>query len=371
MPFLPLELELWGVSVSMIGYIFCMYSVAVIIGSPIVGKLMTTIGRRKILIFGLSFMGLAMIGFGTIPFSNSTFILTLLAFFFRFCQGIASCSIQTTSYAIVSMTFPDEQEKYIALIETAVGVGLILGPVMGSSIYAFFGFSATFFLIGSVFLILTPILYNLIPNSIDQKDHIVETEIEKRIHEYEDHQLEHDKNKVSFCKLLSTRKFIIASMGGMMANFMYCYMEPVLAFRLNEFEISQFSVGMFFSIQPISYIVLSFSISWFTKNYANRGLIMLGALLCSFAMLFVGPSHYFPNKIYLMGLGQLFIGGFGLFLMVPVIPEMINAGTKYYPGRIIELTDISAGVFNSGLGMGQVIGPIFGSYVTQFTDFRT
>ena len=62
-PFLPLELELWGVSVSMIGYIFCMYSVAVIIGSPIVGKLMTTIGRRKILIFGLSFMGLAMIGF--------------------------------------------------------------------------------------------------------------------------------------------------------------------------------------------------------------------------------------------------------------------------------------------------------------------
>ncbi len=72
-----------------------------------------------------------------------------------------------------------------------------------------------------------------------------------------------------------------------------------------------------------------------------------------------------------MGIGQLFIGGFGLFLMVPVIPEMINAGSKYYPSKIIELTDISAGVFNSGLGIGQVVGPIFGSYVTQATDFRT
>lgn len=56
--------------------------------------------------------------------------------------------------------------------------------------------------------------------------------------------------------------------------------------------------------------------------------------------------------------------------MVPVIPEMINAGSKHYPGRIIELTDISAGVFNSGLGLGQVIGPILGSYLTKATDFR-
>jgi MFS family permease len=98
---------------------------------------------------------------------------------------------------------------------------------------------------------------------------------------------------------------------------------------------------------------------------------MMGALLSSFSMLLIGPSHYLPNELYLMGLGQLCIGGFGLFLMVPVIPEMISAGNKLYPGKLIEVTDVSAGVFNSGLGVGQVIGPIFGSYVTQATDFRT
>jgi len=57
--------------------------------------------------------------------------------------------------------------------------------------------------------------------------------------------------------------------------------------------------------------------------------------------------------------------------MVPVIPEMITAASGYYPGRIIEVTDISAGVFNSGLGIGQVLGPIFGSYITKATNFRT
>jgi len=204
------------------------------------------------------------------------------------------------------MTFPDDQERYIALIETAVGVGLILGPVIGSSVYAFFGFSMTFFVIGGAFLLLTPMLYFLIPSSIDLKDEEMETDVEKRLHIYEEtHTNRNIKTKVSFSKLIFTRRFFLAAMGGMMANFMYCYMEPVLAFRISEFEVSNFAVGMFFSIQPISYIIVSFTISWFTKIYANRGLIMIGALFSSFSMLLVGPSNYLPNELYLMGLGQL------------------------------------------------------------------
>lgn len=204
------------------------------------------------------------------------------------------------------MEFPNEQEKYIALIETAVGVGLILGPVLGSAIYAFAGFSSTFFIIGGVFLILTPILFCLLPDSIDRTDNPVETDVEKRLHQYEDSRpIESLGTKVSFKKLLSIRRFLLASMGGMMANILYCFMEPVLAFRLSEFDISSFQIGMFFSIQPISYIILSFSISWFTKMYSNRGLIMIGAVLCGFSMFLVGPSHRLPNALYLMGLGQL------------------------------------------------------------------
>lgn len=244
---------------------------------------------------------------------------------------------------------------------------------MGSSIYAMSGFTMTFFLIGGIFACLTPILYVLIPDSIDKKEgpH-VETDSERAIHTYEEaHSRDMAKGKISILKLLCTRKFLLAAMGGMMSLFMYCYMEPVLAFRIEEFDISAFGVGMFFSIQPISYILVSFTISWFTKLYANRALIIVGGVLCAFSMSLVGPSHYLPNELFFMALGQLCIGGFGLFLMVPVIPEMISAGSRYYPNRLVEITDISAGVFNCGLGIGQVIGPIFGSYATKATDFRT
>ena len=67
-----------------------MYSVAVIIGSPIVGKVMTTMGRKFILVGGLCSMGLSMIGFGLTPLAPSLSLFTILAFIFRFLQGWSS-----------------------------------------------------------------------------------------------------------------------------------------------------------------------------------------------------------------------------------------------------------------------------------------
>ena len=90
MPFLPLELKQWGIDISVIGYIFCMYSVAVIFGSPIVGRIMTNMGRKFILIGGVCSMGLSMIGFGLTPLSPSILMFTILAFVFRFLQGMSS-----------------------------------------------------------------------------------------------------------------------------------------------------------------------------------------------------------------------------------------------------------------------------------------
>jgi MFS family permease len=147
-------------------------------------------------------------------------------------------------------------------------------------------------------------------------------------------------------------------------------MEPVLAFRLEEFNISPVYIGTFFSIQPVSYSLLSFAITWFTEKYANRGLLMIGALTSGLSMFLVGPSHMLPNDLNLMGLGQLCIGATGLFMMVPSIPEMIRAASLNYPKRIIELTDMSAGVFNCCLGIGMVVAPIFGSIMTKEYDFR-
>ena len=46
-PFLPIELDHKGIDKSWFGYIFSMYSIAVISGSPLVGYLLTKFKRRN------------------------------------------------------------------------------------------------------------------------------------------------------------------------------------------------------------------------------------------------------------------------------------------------------------------------------------
>ena len=57
-------------------------------------------------------------------------------------------------------------------------------------------------------------------------------------------------------------------------------------------------------------------------------------------------------------------------MMVPTLPEMIDSVIHKFPEQDSKVTDITAGVFNSFLGLGQVIGPIYGSYITANFDFR-
>ena len=63
-PFLPVEYERRGLSSQVTGYIFAIYSVAVIIGSPFIGHMMQKTGRRCLISTGLMLMGLSFIAFG-------------------------------------------------------------------------------------------------------------------------------------------------------------------------------------------------------------------------------------------------------------------------------------------------------------------
>ena len=50
---------------------------------------------------------------------------------------------------------------------------------------------------------------------------------------------------------------------------------------------------------------------------------------------------------------------------------MIRQGRKLYPGQIEKISDLCAGIFNSTLGIGQILGPLYGSNVKEFLGFRT
>ena len=77
-PFLPIEVENKNIEPSWIGYIFSIYPVAVVIGSPLVEKMAHCFGRRNVVILGMLLMGTSFILFGQLhKFDNKNHFLAM------------------------------------------------------------------------------------------------------------------------------------------------------------------------------------------------------------------------------------------------------------------------------------------------------
>ena len=71
-----------------------------------------------------------------------------------------------------------------------------------------------------------------------------------------------------------------------------------------------------------------------------------------------------------MMVGQALRGIFDPFCLIPSLPEMIDAVVPLYPKSMEpEINDAASGIFNMFLGIGQITGPLFGSFMVNQYDF--
>ena len=87
------------------------------------------------------------------------------------------------------------------------------------------------------------------------------------------------------------------------------------------------------------------------------------------ALLITGHS-LLPSSAFLTAMGLLLNGMVAALFLVPILPEMIRSVRLMYAGKEDELTDVSSGVFNCFLGIGQVISPIWSTNMTAAFGFR-
>ena len=153
-PFLPLEFETKGISDYYIGLIFAIYSVAVVIISPVIGMIVSKLGTTNLISGGIAIMGLSFVCFGFVEFLETQLSILTLGFVLRFIQGASSAFVQTTCYSIATNDFPEKKEMIVGWVEAMTGLGLIVGPIIGSTLYSFFGYSYTFFSYGAFLVIL-------------------------------------------------------------------------------------------------------------------------------------------------------------------------------------------------------------------------
>ena len=149
-PFLPTVLDNKDVSSIWTGIIFASYAFAATIVSILTGKILEKAGHKNVITIGAFLMCAAIVSFGFVDDIDDKTLLISICVLLRICQGTAAGMINTSCYSFVSTAFPDNIESLISIMESFVGVGCTMGPVLGSFIYSSLGFGATFWVFGGL-----------------------------------------------------------------------------------------------------------------------------------------------------------------------------------------------------------------------------
>jgi MFS family permease len=84
--------------------------------------------------------------------------------------GIASSMLNIATYSLASLIWPKEVHAKVAMLEAFSGVGLILGPLMGSAIYTWLGFKMSFIVMGVALLPLAFVIYCFLRSKTIKED---------------------------------------------------------------------------------------------------------------------------------------------------------------------------------------------------------
>ena len=120
----------------LIGFIFSIDPIMGVPTSLFLGKYMNIIGRKFLLAFGmiLGSFGLILIALVEPSSNESALSLSISS---RILAGIGAGCSMTAGPAILISENPNQVDKVISYFEAASGMGLMLGPLLGSLFYMF------------------------------------------------------------------------------------------------------------------------------------------------------------------------------------------------------------------------------------------
>jgi len=136
---------------------FTGFTLASTLSTPIYGRLSDTLGRKRVLLFGIGLFSLGSVAAG---FSTDMPMLVGL----RVVQGLGGGALMSMTLAVIADIFPPRQRsKYQGLSGIAWGASSVIGPVLGGVVTDALGWRWVFFLNVPVALAAFVVLRQFLP----------------------------------------------------------------------------------------------------------------------------------------------------------------------------------------------------------------
>jgi MFS family permease len=157
-PFFPQEAIDKGLPKDVLGYIFSGYSISMVIFSPLLSRILSTYGRKNVLITGLLCESIAMLAFATFDNIEDPILYGTLCFLCRVIEGFGNGCLNSATSSIIVCDYEEHVSKLIGLTQTFTGLGMLAGPLAGAFLYDLGGFKMPFYVTGLwLFLLVFPI----------------------------------------------------------------------------------------------------------------------------------------------------------------------------------------------------------------------
>jgi DHA1 family tetracycline resistance protein-like MFS transporter len=125
MPILPQYAERFGVSATVIGLLLSSFSLAQLVGAPILGRLSDRVGRKPVIL--VSLFGTAV---GSLLTGAAGNVWVLFAG--RLLDGASGASVSVAQAAVADLAPPERRARLMGLLGAAFGVGFVAGPALGA-----------------------------------------------------------------------------------------------------------------------------------------------------------------------------------------------------------------------------------------------
>ena len=150
-----------------VGIIFSSYQVFVMITAPIMGSKISSVGRRKAILIGLIVMTSATAAFAFASFFENDLVFYSVSFVARALQGTADSFMLVAVPSVIAIEWPEKNEVYQGYAAASMGIGLLLGPVIASSLIETLQYFWTLISFAVVIFILGMGAFCFIPKRID------------------------------------------------------------------------------------------------------------------------------------------------------------------------------------------------------------
>lgn len=327
-PVLPFYAEDLGASPTELGLLMSVYSIMQLLFSPIWGKISDRIGRKPVLLLGIT--GLAL-SFYLMAIADSLWML----FAARIIGGVLSSANMPTSMAYVAdITTPENRGKGMGIIGAAVGLGFVFGPAIGG-IFSKTSLSLPFY-IATISSILTLVLIVLFLKESSTAES----------------RLENAKQQTSIWKSFSGRLsvlfilqlFISLSLSGLEATFAY--------FAAERAGMDSTEMGYVFMIMGLAgAFVQGGLMGKLTKKYGEGPVIQGGIIISAIGfMLILLVNDFMTAALFLT------VFGIGNGVIRPSISSLLTKRSSTGHGS-------ATGLLSSFDSFGRIAGPVLGGWL--------